>query len=628
MSATLQQIYTLNPTTVINDTDLFYLVQSPYTPGTDAGISGASLKSIFVLSTAVIDTAHGGTGLVSPTAHDLLIGNGSSPLTLLPPSATAGVPLISHGAGIDPGYGTALVVGGGTGTTTFTAFSIICAGTTSTGSFQNVVGTGTLGQQLTSQGPGALPIWSSGGTGTVTSISAGTGITLTPDPIVSTGTVALTVPVATTNGGTGLTSYVLGDTLYASAANVLSALAGNITTAKQYLSQTGTGAVSAAPAWATIAGADITGAALTKTDDTNVTLTLGGTPTTALLRAASLTLGWTGELSLARGGTNASLTASNGGIFYSTSTAGAILAGTATARQMLQSGASAAPAWSTSTWPATTTANRILYSSATNTVGEITSAASSVLTTDGSSVPSFTTLANLGINANLVKTVKIQVFTTTGSQTYTPSSGLIDALVEICGGGGSGGGCSGGTAGQSAASAGGGGGGYCRKLYTAALIGASATVVIGAGGAAATAGNNNGNAGGDSTFTPAGAGAVLTAHGGSAGTACAKSASAQLITGVSGGTGVNGDVNISGQYSGYGATQAAAALALAGDGGDSYFGFGGRGATNTVAATRDAGRPPSGFGSGSSGSEDTGSADVASNAGKDGICIVTEFCNQ
>lgn len=45
------------------------------------------------------------------------------------------------------------------------------------------------------------------------------------------------------------------------------------------------------------------GAALTKTDDTNVTLTLGGTPTTALLTAASLTLGWTGQLSVARGGT-------------------------------------------------------------------------------------------------------------------------------------------------------------------------------------------------------------------------------------------------------------------------------------------------------------------------------------
>jgi hypothetical protein len=47
-------------------------------------------------------------------------------------------------------------------------------------------------------------------------------------------------------------------------------------------------------------------AALTKTDDTNVTLTLGGTPATALLQAVSLTLGWSGQLSIARGGTSLS----------------------------------------------------------------------------------------------------------------------------------------------------------------------------------------------------------------------------------------------------------------------------------------------------------------------------------
>ena len=50
----------------------------------------------------------------------------------------------------------------------------------------------------------------------------------------------------------------------------------------------------------------ITGSALTKTNDTNVTITLGGTPTSALLAAVSLTLGWTGQLSVARGGTGQS----------------------------------------------------------------------------------------------------------------------------------------------------------------------------------------------------------------------------------------------------------------------------------------------------------------------------------
>lgn len=44
-------------------------------------------------------------------------------------------------------------------------------------------------------------------------------------------------------------------------------------------------------------------AALTKFNDTNVTLTLGGTPATALLQAVSITAGWTGTLAVARGGT-------------------------------------------------------------------------------------------------------------------------------------------------------------------------------------------------------------------------------------------------------------------------------------------------------------------------------------
>ena len=46
-------------------------------------------------------------------------------------------------------------------------------------------------------------------------------------------------------------------------------------------------------------------AALTKANDTNVTLTLGGTPSTALLQAVSITAGWTGTLA-PRGGTAAS----------------------------------------------------------------------------------------------------------------------------------------------------------------------------------------------------------------------------------------------------------------------------------------------------------------------------------
>lgn len=58
-----------------------------------------------------------------------------------------------------------------------------------------------------------------------------------------------------------------------------------------------------------ITAATPSGAALTRVDDTNVTITLGGTPSTALLQAASLTLGWSGQLAISRGGTGAATAA-------------------------------------------------------------------------------------------------------------------------------------------------------------------------------------------------------------------------------------------------------------------------------------------------------------------------------
>lgn len=103
---------------------------------------------------------------------------------------------------------------------------------------------------------------------------------------------------------------------------------------------------------------------------------------------SSLTL--TNPLTLANGGTSKNLTAANGGIVYTDINSMEILAPTVTARQMLQSGASSAPSWSTSVWPATTTINQILYSSSANTVAGISTANSASLVTNGSGVPAFT----------------------------------------------------------------------------------------------------------------------------------------------------------------------------------------------------------------------------------------------
>lgn len=134
--------------------------------------------------------------------------------------------------------------------------------------------------------------------------------------------------------GTGFANpmTLLGDMIYGGASGAATRLAGNTTTTKQFLSQTGNGTISAAPSWATIAGSDITGAALTKTDDTNVTLTLGGTPATALLRAASITVGWTGTLAVSRGGTGAGTLT---GILVGNGTS-AVTAITGTANQLIR----------------------------------------------------------------------------------------------------------------------------------------------------------------------------------------------------------------------------------------------------------------------------------------------------
>lgn len=139
--------------------------------------------------------------------------------------------------------------------------------------------------------------------------------------------------------------------------------------------------------WAVPGGGVVTPAALTRVDDSNVTITLGGTPGTALLQATSLTMGWSGQLGLTRGGTNANLTASNGGIVYSTAGALDILAGTATAGQMLRSGASSTPSWSTTTYPATNAINTIMYASSANVLGVISAANSAVLVTNATGVP-------------------------------------------------------------------------------------------------------------------------------------------------------------------------------------------------------------------------------------------------
>lgn len=260
------------------------------------------------------------------------------------------------------------VAHGGTGDTSFTAYSVICGGTTSTSALQSVASVGTAGQVLTSAGAGALPIWSTPTTGTVTSVSG------TANRITSTGGAAPVIDIDSTYVGqtsittlgtvaTGTWSATIidgahGGTGVANTGKTIT-LGGNLTTSGAFSST------------------------FTMTNNTSVTFPVSGTLATTAQAPSAL------PVPLAEGGTNANLTASNGGIFYSTATAGAILSGTATAGQMLRSGSTAAPTWSATVWPNTTTANRLLYSSATNTISEIASTNGSILITNFAGVPSW-----------------------------------------------------------------------------------------------------------------------------------------------------------------------------------------------------------------------------------------------
>lgn len=125
-----------------------------------------------------------------------------------------------------------------------------------------------------------------------------------------------------------------------------------------------------------------------------------------------------------------SLTASNGGIVYSGATDLAILSGTATARQMLQSGSSAAPAWSTAVWPATTTINQLLYSDAANNVTGLTTANGGVLNTGATGVPSITATPLLGVAGTSMGTLRLSG-STSGVITITPQATAGTATVTL-----------------------------------------------------------------------------------------------------------------------------------------------------------------------------------------------------
>jgi hypothetical protein len=227
---------------------------------------------------------------------------------------TSGQTIISAGSAAAPAWGAVGVAGGGTGITSYTIGNILYASGTTTLSALADVATGNA---LLSGGIGAAPTY--GKIGLTTHVSG-------------------VLPVA--NGGTNVSSYTIGDILYASTTGVLSPLA-DVVTGNALIS----GGVGAAPSYGKIGltthvsgtlpvGNGGTGQASNLTQygvvygstTTAMATTAAGTTTTVLhgnaagaptFGAVSLTADITGTLAVGNGGTGATTSTGTGSVVLS-----------------------------------------------------------------------------------------------------------------------------------------------------------------------------------------------------------------------------------------------------------------------------------------------------------------------
>lgn len=189
-------------------------------------------------TSGVLPLARGGTGSsLSPVAGAILYSDGSNvnmsnpgdPLNVLFSDGTAqpvwrditaGSTGLSFGlSGSDYALSGTLAIGsGGTGATTVTAARV------------NLLPSyvGNAGKVLAlNSGATDLEWISVAGAGTVTSVNASggtTGLTFSGGPITSAGTLTLAGTLAPTNGGTGITSYAVGEILFANTTTTLDKL--------------------------------------------------------------------------------------------------------------------------------------------------------------------------------------------------------------------------------------------------------------------------------------------------------------------------------------------------------------------------------------------------------------------
>lgn len=128
--------------------------------------------------------------------------------------------------------------------------------------------------------------WNVAGTGTVTSVDVSggtTGLTTSGGPVTTSGTITLAGTLATTNGGTGLTTFTAGDLPYYATGTALSKL--GIGTSAYLLTSSGT-----APQWTNPTSVTV-GAATNATNTANVAISTSTTNANFYLPLVSTTTG-------------------------------------------------------------------------------------------------------------------------------------------------------------------------------------------------------------------------------------------------------------------------------------------------------------------------------------------------